>query len=392
MGAVLDAMNLFSQKRQSRFNIVFVIDSLVVGGAESQLVMLARELHKRGYLCEVFALRAEGALLATLETLGIPVSNGNFSMGKDRLTLLLGVWSLWRCIFRNRPCVVHSYLPLSNFISSIVARLAGASVVITARRGLGIHQEMESRWKYFDRISNALSSAITVNSKAVEEDTITRDGVDRGKLRCIYNGLDLSRFNISASKSELMRLKLGLTPTDFAWVMVASLIDYKGHMDLLRAFAEFSNSTSTRLFLVGRDRGAQSNIEVMISELGIADRVILLGDRSDVPDILSAMNAYVMASHTEGFSNAILEAMAAGLPIVATTVGGNAEALQDGELGLLVEPHNHIALASAMHKIMNNQELRQKLSIAAALNVRRKYSVESMVNSYLELYCTELEH
>ena len=391
MGAVLDAMNLFSQKRQLRFNIVFVIDSLVVGGAESQLLLLAGELHKRGYICEVFALRAEGALLATFETLGILVIHGSFSVERDRLALLRGVWRLWRCIFQNRPCVVHSYLPLSNFIGSIVARLAGASIVITARRGLGIHQEMESRWKYFDRISNALSSAITVNSKAVEEDTIARDGVDRGKLRCIYNGLDSSIFNIPACKHEQMRLKLGLTPTDFGWVMVANLIDYKGHMDLLHAFAEFSNSYSARLFLVGRDRGAQSSIEIGISDLGLGDRVVLLGNRSDVPEILSAMDGYVMASHTEGFSNAILEAMAAGLPIVATTVGGNAEALQDGELGMLVAPHNYVALANAMRKIMNNQELRQKLSIASALTVRGKYSVEAMVNSYLELYRRELK-
>lgn len=379
-------MSLFSRKRQPSFNIVFVIDSLEVGGAESQLVMLVGELHKLGYHCEVFALRAEGAFLATLESLGIPVSNGKFSRERNRLALLRGVWNLWLCIFRNRPCVVHTYLPLSNFIGSIMARLAGASVVITSRRGLGIHQEMESRWKYFDRISNVLSSMISVNSKAVGNDSISRDGVDGRKIACIYNGLDLSRFNLPENMRDLMRFKLGLSPTDFAWVKVANLAGYKGHLDLLQAFAVISNNCSVRLFMVGKDLGVQRGLEAMAVKLGIADRVVFLGGCDDVPEILSAMDGYVMASHSEGFSNAILEAMASGLPIVATTVGGNAEALQDGELGLLVEPRNPIALARAMQKIMDNLELRQKLACVAKQTVRERYSVETMVDSYLKLY------
>ncbi len=389
MVVVLDAMNLFSKKSPSRIKIIFVIDSLVVGGAESQMVMLAGELLRRGYACEVFALQAKGELFFKLNALGIPVSNGNVSLGRDRLALFIGIVALWRCILQNRPCIVHSYLPLSNFIGSIVARLAGASVVITSRRGLGIHQEMEPRWKYFDRISNALSNAITVNSKAVEEDTVFRDGVDRNKLHCIYNGLDPSMFNRTAFKYKQMRLELGLAPSEFAWCMVANLVDYKGHNDLLQAFSKLSASSSCRLFLVGRDRGAQSSIEIMISELALQGRVVLLGDRSDVPDILVAMDGYVMASHTEGFSNAILEAMASGLPVVATNVGGSAEALQGGELGLLVKPHNYEDLASAMQKIMDSQELRDKLSSASVLAVRAKYSLDALANSYLDLYYRE---
>jgi glycosyltransferase involved in cell wall biosynthesis len=381
-----DAMSMSLPKNRSKACIVFVIDSLVVGGAESQMVMLAGNLHNRGYHCEVFVLRAEGAFFETLKSFGIPVTNGKFAEGRDRIALLLGVWRLWRYIYKRRPCVVHTYLPLSNFIGSIVGRLAGASVVITSRRGLGKHQNMESRWRYFDRISNVLSNTISVNSKAVANDTFRRDGVDRNKIVCIYNGLNLSRFNLPANTRELMRSKLGLSQSDFAWVKVANLVDYKGHIDLIQAFAGFSKSFSARLFLVGRDRGAQSGIELMVSKLGIADRIVFLGDRSDVPEILSAMDGYVMASHTEGFSNAILEAMAARIPIVATNVGGNAEALQDGELGILVEPHNHIALARAMQQIMDNQELRQRFAFAAEQTVREKYRVEAMVDSYLVLY------
>jgi glycosyltransferase involved in cell wall biosynthesis len=388
---VLAAMSMFSQKSQLKFNIVLVIDTLGVGGAESQLAMLAVELHKRGYHCEVFALRAEGAFLAILESLGIPVSNGKFSKKKDRLAFLRGVWNLWRSIYRNRPCVVHTYLPLSNFIGSITARLAGASVVITSRRALGMHQEMESRWKYFDRISNSLSNMISVNSKVVGNDTIRRDGVDSNKLVCIYNGVDLSRFNFPSEMRESMRFKLGVSTSDFAWVKVANLANRKGHVSLLQAFSEITNNYKVRLFLVGFDHGIQPSLETLTANLGIADRVAFLGGRSDVPEILSAMDGYVAASDNEGFSNAILEAMASGLPIVATNVGGNAEALQEGKIGIVVDPRDPAALSSAMKKIMDNQGLRQKFSAAGEHSAREKYSVDAMVSSYLELYRRELE-
>jgi glycosyltransferase involved in cell wall biosynthesis len=388
---VLAAMSMFSQKKLINYKIVFIIDTLGVGGAESQLVMLAVELHKRGYDCVVFALRAEGKFIETLESFGIPVINGNINKEKDRLALLRGILYLWRLIYKNRPCVVHAYLPLSNLLGSITARLAGASVVITSRRALGMHQEMETRWKYFDRISNALSSMISVNSIVVRNDTISRDGVDSNKLVCIYNGLDLSRFDLPSEMRYSMRLKLGLLETDFAWVKVANLSNRKGHVNLLQAFSKIYSNYKVRLFLVGFDHGIQQSLETITSKLGISDRVTFLGGRSDVPEILSAMDGYVAASHNEGFSNAILEAMASGLPIVATNVGGNAEALQEGQIGIVVEPNNPEALCSAMREIMNNKELCLKFSAAGKKSIREKYSVDAMVSSYLELYLREVE-
>ncbi len=384
-------MSMFSQKKQLNFNIILIIDSLEVGGAESQLTMLALELHKRGYHCEVFALRAEGAFLEILKFNGIPVINGKLSKEKDRLVLFKGIWNLWRSIYKNRPCVVHTYLPLSNLIGSITARLAGASVVITSRRALGMHQEMEPRWKYFDRISNALSSKITVNSMVVRSDTISRDSVDGNKIICIYNGLDLSRFDLSQKIRESMRLNLGLTRSDFAWAKVANLVGRKGHNNLFQAFAKINVNHKARLFLVGYDHGMQHILETLATNLGISDRVTFLGGRSDVPEILSAMDGYVAASHNEGFSNAILEAMASGLPTVATNVGGNAEALQHGRIGFVVEPNDPEALSSAMEKIMSNQDLRQNFSDGVKQSIREKYSVDLMVSSYLELYRSELE-
>jgi glycosyltransferase involved in cell wall biosynthesis len=143
--------------------------------------------------------------------------------------------------------------------------------------------------------------------------------------------------------------------------------------------------------LVGYDHGIQQSLETLATNLGISDRVTFLGGRSDVPEILSAMDGYVASSQNEGFSNAILEAMASGLPTVATNVGGNAEALQQGRIGFVVEPNDPEALSSAMEKIMSNQDLRQNFSNGVKQSIREKYSVEAMVSSYLELYRSQIE-
>ncbi len=381
-------MNTSSKKNKSNPNIVLVIDSLLKGGAESQLVMLAVELHRRGKHCEVFALRAVGELLQTLEDQGVSVHNGGFSEGRDRVALLRGAWKLWNCIYKSRPCVVHTFLPLSNFIGSFIARSAGASVVITSRRGLGIHQETDSRWKYLDRISDLLSTIISVNSRAVGKDAIQRDNVSKKDIICIYNGIDLTRFSSTAIQRDFMRESLGLSSTEFAWVKVANLAEYKGHVDLLKAFAKIVNNYSARLFLVGRDLGAQQSIEDIVAKYCLEGKVVFLGNRNDVPQILAAMDGYVMASHSEGFSNAILEAMAAGLPIVATNVGGNAEALQNGDLGILVKSHDPEALGTAMQDVMQNKTLRKNLAEAAKVAAFEKYSVDAMVDSYSKLYTT----
>jgi glycosyltransferase involved in cell wall biosynthesis len=371
-------------------NIIFVIDSLVVGGAESQLVMLVQELHYRGYHCEVFALRAQGALLDELISSGIPVTDGGLAIGKDRSALMRGLFRLWHLILTRRPCVVHTYLPLSNFLGSVMARLAFASVVITSRRGLGKHQEWNQRWKYLDRISNALSSKITANSFAVARDTLNRDRADPDKIVIIRNGIDFTRFSLPPCRRESMRKRLGIADHEFSWVKVANLVDYKGHADLLKAFSLISSDIYSRLYLVGRDRGALAYLKELSTSLGISDRVVFLGDRTDVPDILSSMDGYVTASHTEGFSNALLEAMASGLPVIATSIGGNTEALQSGSLGLLVPPHDHKALSHAMKLLMRNQSLRHRLSTASKANVYENYSAHKMTQSYIKLYSNEL--
>ncbi|MBX3655507.1 MAG: glycosyltransferase [Ramlibacter sp.] len=382
-------MSLSFRGKSNNLKIFYVIGSLEIGGAESQMSMLSLALIGRGHHCEVFALNANGPLSSMLREAGIVVHDGNFPYAgttlKKMVSLILVLAKLWLHAIRIRPDVMHAYLPLTNFIGAIAGKAACVPVIITSRRGLGNHQDRNPGWKWFDRIANKFSTKVTVNSQAVAEDVIKRDAIDSRKIACIHNGLNFERFRIEPGIRAQMRLKLDVSSEVFLWVKVANLIPYKGHSDLLKAFAILANK-STKLILIGENRGIQKILQEQAQNLGIRERVTFLGQRSDIPQLLSAMDGYVMASHEEGFSNAILEAMAVGLPIVATSVGGNNEALQGGKLGVLVPVSNPVAMADAMNRLMIDVSYRAQISRDARRAVNEQYSVDAMVNSHINLY------
>lgn len=371
--------------------ILFAIGSLGQGGTESQLCLLVRELTQRGWLCELFALEAQGALRKDFEDIGIPIHDGGitsdaglpckcFSLARSFLRFL-------RITAATKPDVLHAFLPLINFMGALTGRVTGTPKVITSRRALGVHQDRHPYWKPVDRLSNALSHRVVVNSQAVGYDTIARDHINAKKLVLIHNGVQAARFVRPRRTREDMRTALGLGVQDLGMVMVANLIPYKGHADLLHALPKaVDGKTDVRVFFVGEDRGIQGKLHKIAVEHQIAEQVHFLGLRNDIPDILSAMDLFVMASHEEGFSNALLEAMAAGLPIVATDVGGNREALDDGSMGILVPPKAPEALAEALSLMIANRNMRDRMAARAREHVTERYSIDRMVQSFIQLY------
>lgn len=371
--------------------VLFTIGSLGLGGAESQMALLMRELSVRDWQCELFVLEAQGTLRAAIEAAGIPIHDGGYQSGASRWRkagqLARALHRLWALARRVRPDVLHAFLPLTNFLGAVAGRAAGVPLVLTSRRALGTHQDRHPAWKPFDRVANSLSHRVTVNSRAVGEDTVARDAVRRDKLVLIPNGMDFSRFDASASMRSAMRGQLGLGPQDLAIVAVGNLLAYKGHDDLVRALpAVLERHPRARLFLAGEDRGLEPRLRRLAASLGILPATVFLGRRDDIPDLLAAMDVFVLPSHEEGFSNALLEAMASGLGIVATDVGGNREALDQGACGLLVPARDPVALAAAVSRLLNDEDERTALGRRARDSVRARYTVSAMVDAHLALY------
>ena len=202
-------------------------------------------------------------------------------------------------------------------------------------------------------------TAILGNSRSVVRELSEMEGVPARRLGLIYNGIDVARFTDAGSRAAT-RAALGLGPQTLTLVIVGNLIPYKGHGDLLAALGQAAPRLPPdwRLLIVGRDEGIASSLQAQAAELGIGQKVCFLDTRNDVPEILNACDIGVLCSHQEGFSNAVLEGMASGLPMIVTDVGGNAEAVLDGECGIVVPPHDPARLADAIVRLANDPSLR----------------------------------
>lgn len=376
-----------SSKRQ---NILFVIGSLEIGGAERQMATLIKRIHNRTYFCHVFSLQLDGILKADLADVGVPVYSGGLKKGdlsRAPWKLISAQWKLIRTIQQLKPIIVHSFLPLVTFMGALAGRLSQVPLVITSRRALGTHQERFAILRHLDLMANFLSHSVTVNSKAVLSDVIKRDRARPDKLVLIYNGINSVPFEVASRIRDKLRGEMGLTGSDKVIIVVANLIPYKGHFDFLKAARLVSDHIPTALFwLVGDDRGILNDLEHVSSILGIHKKVRFMGQRCDIDSLLAVSNLAVLPSHEEGFSNVILESMAAGLPVVATSVGGNPEAVVDGVTGWLVPPRNPAVMAEKIVDLLGNPRRAISWGERGRRRVKELFSVEKMVESHVRLY------
>ena len=379
-------MNLSLKNQLNNSSVVIVIDSLDGGGAESQVLKLASGLSQENIDTTIFALRGKGLLTKKALNLKLKVIEGNFKSKRNIKSFICGFLLLCKIIRSKKPCIVHTFLPLSNFLGTIAATISGAHLIISSRRGLIKLNYLKKRWRFFDTVSNFLSNKITINSFAIRAEMEKIDSVNLDKVICIRNGIDLEKFNIPHYDRESVRSELGLSYSNFAWIKVANFSSIKGHEDLIKGFKQIDHRYNAKLFLVGKDNGVLNNLRGLVKELQLEKEVNFLGFIEDIPKILLAMDGYICASHTEGFSNAILEAMAAKLPVIATNVGGNPEIIKHGSCGILIDQKNKNDIRDNMIMLMENDNLRKKLSDECFKTVNEKYSSKKMIESYINLY------
>lgn len=372
-------------------SVLCVIGSLDSGGTERHLLMVLPELRRRGFDVEVLCIRAEGSLAACMRATGVAVHalewNGR-SMesihprpARVIATFLACDWFLRR----HRFDLVHFFLPEAYLVGGLCAVAAGIGPCIMSRRSLNLYQRKYPFAATVERWLHARMRVILGNSRAVLAE-LAREGVPEEKLRLVYNGLDTARFDGPFDRLETRR-ELGLPDDALVVTSVANLIAYKGHEDLLRALVGVRERMpdNWRLVLVGRDDGIGKALRALAESLGISGQIVWAGVRDDIPAILAASDIGVLASHEEGFSNAILEGMAARLPMVVTDVGGNAEAVVDGETGRVVPARDPCALGEAILE-MARSEARVEIGVRGRRKLEDEYSLERCVDAYESYY------
>jgi glycosyltransferase involved in cell wall biosynthesis len=373
-----------------KIKLLFVIGSLEIGGAEKQMIMLAGKLQLADFQCAVFSFQQGGKLFKDLSNLDIPVYYGGLNEDDHRRRawrLAFTQMKLIQTILEYRPTVIHSFLPLANFLGALAGRICHVSLVITSLRALGNHQDRYWFLNPVDRVANILSHQVTVNSNAVGHDTVRRDHIDPSKMTLIYNGVDPLPFEAAFTEREKVRETLGLGNNEKVVITVANLIPYKGHRELLEAAQTVIRKLpGTRFLMVGKDRGIRGELQELSGRLGVEGNVHFLGLQKNIPHLLAASDLSVLPSHEEGFSNVILESMAAGLPVVATDVGGNKEAVVDGATGWLVPPKEPGILAERMSDLLENSEKARMWGEKGRRRVCEVFSAENMVKNHIRLY------
>ncbi|HEX3945979.1 MAG TPA: glycosyltransferase [Rhizomicrobium sp.] len=353
------------------------------GGSERVGVDLALEFKRRGYQVVCFAFHdSDGPMRAELEKAGIRCLDLNCENFSGPLGRLLYFWTFWRMLRKERIRALHVHHHGAMILCGIPARLAGISRVVMTEHGLQALQERADARKLTVRYCRYASDITVVEPRQLEY-FHKELGFPIAKLHCIPNGI-----RISARTSALVeqkRREFGLDPNVFAFFYVGRLNQVKDLGTLLDAFAALAAAQfmHTRLYLVG-DGPEREMLETKRETLGLSERVTFLGARSDVAEILLAADAFVMSSKSEGLPMALLEAMAAGVPCVATAVGGIADLFGD-DRGLSVPAEDATALAHAMGVVARSPELRQSLVAKATANLRRNYALDAIVTRYLEL-------
>ncbi|WP_326557858.1 glycosyltransferase [Micromonospora sp. NBC_01796] len=377
LAAVADPM---TGRRVAPLRVCLIICQLGLGGAEKQLVLLAEGLSRLGVEVSVVVLTGAGPREDALRVAGVPVVHLGLRQpgGWRAVPPLLATWGrLVRQLRRSRPDVVHAFLFNSYVLGAPAARLARVPVFVAGRRSLDDFKRGR-RWVLaVERISARMTHLLVANAHAVADRVRETERVPAGGLAVIYNGLPPAAFAGAEP-----------TPLDSAHpvvLCVANLRGLKGHKHLIDAAALLRDRGLTcTLALVG-DGPERDALRRHAALTGIDAR--LLGARLDMDGLLARADVVALPSMTEGMSNAVMEAMAAGRAVVASAVGGIPELLAEGR-GLLVRPGDPVGLANALERLLRDRAYAESVGRAARDWSRVHLAADLMVHRHLALYDT----
>lgn len=371
--------------------IAYVLPNIEAGGAEGHLLSLVRRLDRSRFSPFLVTTAGGGSLYESFRSL-LPVSvigdtrQARARPPKNPFAHLQAIRDLAGSFRAHSPDIVHCYLPAANVLGPIAARRAGIPRVVVSKRSLPDYKKGHPFLKGLESWGNLLSDVVMVNSDAVRRETERTERFWKGKFRRVYNGVG----PIEAwdrGQVESFRAREGLPIGSPVAVCVSNFFEYKGHEDLVRAAARVGGDLPELTWvLIGRDAGSLETSRALAKDLGILERIRFIGARFDVPDFLRAADLFVHPSRQEGFSNAVLEAMAAGLPVVACAVGGNPEAVVDGVTGRLVPPRDPTALAAAMGEILADSGKGRSMGEAGRERATERFSLDRMVGEIEEMY------
>ncbi len=352
--------------------ILIGIGTLNIGGTEKHVVDIIKSFNRKKFKISLFLLWQNGENLKLIPKDVIVYKVPDFLTRFSKLAVVFQSIKLLIILLRNKFIVVHYFLPHMYVIGGLISVLLKKKIIMS-RRSLNNYQKKNKFFRTIEPFLHKKCTKIFVNSNSIKTQLIDEENVEKKKIELIFNGVE--NFNVKRINKEHITI-----------ICVANFIYYKRHFDILKSFSQLKSS-NVRLKLVGNGSSSKINqIENFIKHHKMKDRVDILREQNKVCEIIGQSDIGLLASEEEGFSNAILEYMSCGLPVVASNVGGNKEAIIHNKNGFLFEVGDTKKMTHYLEKLIKNKELRINMGKQSQLIQRKKYTIKQQINAYEDIY------
>jgi len=371
--------------------ILYLIDTFISppdkpseGGAERQLYLLSTSLDPdlfKTIVVQLFPSSSPSIAIGKIgaaEMLHFPTKKFYNFQGVKQIAKLV------KLAKREKVDIIHTFFEKSDVMGWLTARLAGIPVWITSWRDLGFKRK--KIYKKIFKLTAKNCSMCVANCYAIKKEVIERENLPDEKIVVIHNGLDISQY-AGPLNGNYLRTELHLKHDVPIVGMIADInFEIKGHRFFIEAAKRILAQAPNVEFILVGDGALRQQYEKLSEELGVRQKIHFLGKRGDIPVILSSIKVSVLCSTSEGFSNVILESMAAGKAVVATNIGGNPELVTDDVTGFLVPPADSKALANAIINLLHEPNKAVMMGAEGRKIVRERFTIEAMIKSYENLY------
>jgi glycosyltransferase involved in cell wall biosynthesis len=366
-----------------RINVLHIIWSLEKGGAERFLVSLVKHFDQTRFNSIVCCLNWKGEWAKELEDNGIKVIALN-KKGKFDISVIFKLISV---IKQYDISIVNTHLWAADTLGRLAAIIASVPVIISNVQNVDIWKQPWHR--FIDKLLSYKTIKFIAVSQAVKQFLIGTESIPEDKIEVIYNGIDISMDHRPSTID--LKQQFGIRVDDIVLTVVGRLVEQKGHKYLFEALSMLNGKYSLKLLVVG-EGPLRNSLQSMVNSLQLNDKIKFLGQRNDIAQILEISDCLVLSSLYEGLPVCVLEAMAAGKPVIATKVGGIPELVKDGKTGFIVEPKNSEVLLQAIDKLTNLPDIGKEMGARGREIANNNFSIISIAKHTKELFLELLEN
>lgn len=366
-----------------RTRLLLVTDEMEVGGTQRQIVHLARGLDRDHFEPSVVYFRRSSFLVDELQSAGVPVLH----VPKHRRIDPLFVYRLAAALRKGRFDLIHAFSFTGELWAAVARRLAGHTPLLSSVRNVYAWYS-PTQWRV-KRWVTSQSVRVVANSRAGATFAEARLGLRPETIRVVHNGTPLVGVS-PPGEAKSLRAEWGLQPGGVVGLFLGRLVPLKNVASLLRAVAGLNGAADRLVLVIAGDGSERADLERLGRDLGLSRRVRFLGERQDAGRLISAADFLVQPSVQEGLSNTVLEAMAAGRPVIASAVGGNGELVTHGRTGLLYPSGDEAALVQCLRLMVDDPVSRAAFSRAARVRVEEAFAIPAMVKAMEKIYAEAL--